>query len=146
MKPLVVVAAALLRDDQGRVLLTQRRPGSHMGSRWEFPGGKVEPGETPERTLARELLEEVGVEITDPRPWAFVTHSYKTFNLLMPVFSCVIRSGVPRPLEVAALGWFRPGEMMALSFPPADQPLVARLLQEEEVERNARSSVDRRQP
>ncbi|MEO5370063.1 MAG: (deoxy)nucleoside triphosphate pyrophosphohydrolase [Magnetococcus sp. DMHC-1] len=129
--PLLLVSAALLRDADGRILLTRRRPGTHMGSCWEFPGGKLMPGESPEAALIREMHEEVGLHVTDLKPWAFVSHPYEKFHLLMPVFFCRRWSGVPQPLEVADLGWFSVAEMASLAFPPADWPLVEKLQKED---------------
>ncbi|MBF0175964.1 MAG: (deoxy)nucleoside triphosphate pyrophosphohydrolase [Magnetococcales bacterium] len=131
LKPLLLVCAALLRGAGGRILLTRRRPETHMGSCWEFPGGKLHPGESPEMALVREIREEVGLDIVDPEPWTFVSHPYDDFHLLMPVFSCRQWSGTPQPLEVADLGWFHLEEMARLPFPPADWPLVEKLKAEE---------------
>ncbi|MBF0154377.1 MAG: (deoxy)nucleoside triphosphate pyrophosphohydrolase [Magnetococcales bacterium] len=127
VKPLLLVCAALLRDAGGRVLLTRRRPGTHMGSCWEFPGGKWQPGESPEAALVREIHEEVGLTVVAPEPWTFVSHPYDDFHLLMPVFLCRRWSGEPQPLDVADWGWFRVEEMLNLPFPPADWPLVEKL-------------------
>ncbi|MBF0425457.1 MAG: (deoxy)nucleoside triphosphate pyrophosphohydrolase [Magnetococcales bacterium] len=127
VKPLLLVCAALLVDGEGRILLTRRRPETHMGSRWEFPGGKWHDGESPEATLIREIREEIGLIVTDPEPWTFVSHPYDNFHLLMPVYLCRHWSGEPQPLEVADWGWFCVDELGDLSLPPADQPLVTQL-------------------
>ncbi len=127
--PLLLVAAGLLRDDRGRVLLSRRRPGGHQGLRWEFPGGKVEAGETPEAALIREFKEEVGVTIEALSPWTFVSHDYKSVHLLMMLYHCHRHSGQPRPLDVEDVGWFTLEEMAELEFPPADRPLLELLEQ-----------------
>ena len=126
--PLLLVSAGLLRDDRGRVLLSQRRPGGHHGLCWEFPGGKVEAGETPEAALIREFREEVGVTVGALTPWTFVSHDYEQVHLLMVLFHCRRHSGTPRPLEVEAVGWFTLEQMRCLEFPPADRPLLDLLL------------------
>ncbi|MBF0157408.1 MAG: (deoxy)nucleoside triphosphate pyrophosphohydrolase [Magnetococcales bacterium] len=130
--PLLLVVAALLQDEQGRVLLTQRRPGSHLALTWEFPGGKVEPGETPEEALVRELAEELGIVVAteDLSPWGFASHPYERFHLLMPLFSCRHFSGEPQPLGVHDLKWFARKSLAGLDLPPADRPLVARLIEQ----------------
>ncbi|OSM02177.1 (deoxy)nucleoside triphosphate pyrophosphohydrolase [Magnetofaba australis] len=127
-KPLLLVSAALIEDAAGRVLLTQRKPRAHLPLCWEFPGGKVEAGETPEAALMREMREEVGIEIADLKPWRFVSHDYATFHLLMPLFSCRIASGEPQALDVHAVAWFERDQLRALDWPPADEPLLEALL------------------
>ncbi|MFO0293604.1 MAG: 8-oxo-dGTP diphosphatase MutT [Rhodospirillales bacterium] len=125
----VLVAAAALIDDGGRVLLAQRPPGKSMAGLWEFPGGKVDPGETPEAALARELAEELGIDITTAclAPFAFASHRYPEFHLLMPLFLCRRWRGTPTPREGQALAWVRPLRMNEYPMPPADIPLVAML-------------------
>jgi 8-oxo-dGTP diphosphatase len=125
----VLVAAAALVDDDGRVLLAQRPPGKYMAGLWEFPGGKVDPGETPEAALARELQEELGIDITTAclAPFAFASHRYPEFHLLMPLFLCRRWRGTPTPREGQTLAWVRPKRMGAYPMPPADLPLVAML-------------------
>jgi 8-oxo-dGTP diphosphatase len=127
---LLVVAAALV-DGRGRVLIAQRPAGKSLGGLWEFPGGKLEPGEGPETALSRELMEELDVRVeTDAMaPFAFASHSYPDFDLLMPLY--VVRSwrGKPRALEAQALAWVTPAELSDYPMPPADIPLVSRLQQ-----------------
>ncbi|HIJ84104.1 MAG TPA: (deoxy)nucleoside triphosphate pyrophosphohydrolase, partial [Magnetococcales bacterium] len=86
IRPVITVAAAWIQDDAGRTLLSQRRPGDSFPLHWEFPGGKLQPGETPEVALVRELQEELGITVLDPQPWCFVSHDYKSFHLLMLVY------------------------------------------------------------
>jgi 8-oxo-dGTP diphosphatase len=125
----VLVAAAALVDDDGRVLLAQRPPGKSMAGLWEFPGGKIDPGETPEAALARELREELGLDITTAclAPFAFASHRYPAFHLLMPLFLCRRWRGTPTPREGQTLAWVRPKRMGEYPMPPADLPLVAML-------------------
>lgn len=127
--PVVLVAAAALVDLQGRVLVAQRPEGKSMAGLWEFPGGKVEPGETPEFTLMRELEEELGIE-TRPccfHPIGFASHSYESFHLLMPLFVSRHWKGKPQALEHAALAWVRPVDLGDYEMPAADIPLIAAL-------------------
>lgn len=126
---LLVVACALV-DVDGRVLLGQRPEGKSLAGSWEFPGGKVDPGETPEEALIRELEEELGVTTkTDClAPLTFASHSYDGFHLLMPLFICRRYQGIPQGREGQALKWVRPREMRELLMPPADEPLVASLI------------------
>jgi 8-oxo-dGTP diphosphatase len=114
----VVTAAVALRE--GRVLLARRREGDHMGGRWEFPGGKVHAGESPAAALARELAEELGVEAAVEAPLTFVHWEYPEKRILLLFFRCRIVSGEPRPLECAAVDWFRPAELAGLDLAPAD--------------------------
>jgi 8-oxo-dGTP diphosphatase len=124
----LVIACALI-DPDGRVLLAQRPPGKAMGGLWEFPGGKVDSGETPEETLIRELQEELGITVKEAclAPFAFASHAYPDFHLLMPLYVCRRWEGTPQPLEHSALKWVRPRDMSQYSVPPADLPLVAML-------------------
>ena len=125
---LLVVAAALI-DQQGRVLLARRPEGKKMAGLWEFPGGKLEPGETPEGALARELREELGLE-TDPKdfaPFVFASHAYESFHLLMPVFLCRRWQGEPRGREGQKLAWVAPGDLAEYPMPAADRPLIPML-------------------
>ena len=128
-RPLVLVAAVALVDVDGRVLIAQRPAGKSMAGLWEFPGGKVDPGETPEQALVRELQEELGIETATSclAPIAFASHGYEKFHLLMPVFACRKWTGVPRPREGQALKWVMPGELGRFPMPPADLPLVGLL-------------------
>lgn len=126
---LPVVAAAMI-DAEGRVLLQRRPPGKQMADLWEFPGGKIEPGETPEAALVRELAEELGI-VTDAgtlMPLSFASAAAGTRQLLLLLYVVKDWSGEPRPLEASALAWVRPADMGALPMPPADVPLVATLV------------------
>ena len=125
-KPLVLVAAVALIDADGRVLLAQRPEGKSMAGLWEFPGGKVEPGETPEAALIRELEEELGIGTWASclAPLTFASHGYERFHLLMPLFACRKWQGTPRPHEGQALAWVRPEGLRDYPMPPADLPLI----------------------
>lgn len=126
-KRLLLVAACALVDGDGRVLVAQRPPGKTLAGFWEFPGGKLQPGETPERCLIRELEEELGVgtEASCLAPLTFASHAYGTFHLLMPLYVCRVWRGEPRPREgQAGLRWVRPRALRALPMPPADLPLI----------------------
>ena len=127
--PLMLVAAVALIDIDGRVLLAQRPEGKAMAGLWEFPGGKLGEGETPEAALIRELNEELGIDITQSclAPLFFASHAYEDFHLLMPLFACRVWKGTPAPLEGQLLKWVRPFEMGGYDMPPADAPLVALL-------------------
>ena len=126
---LLLVAACALVDVDGRVLMCQRPEGKALAGLWEFPGGKLEPGETPEACLIRELKEELGIEVAAAclAPFVFASHSYEAFHLLMPLYLCRRWEGTPRPLEHPQLRWVRPSQMGDLPMPPADAPLVAYL-------------------
>ena len=128
-RPLLLVAAVALVDVDGRVLVAQRPAGKSMAGLWEFPGGKVHAGETPEAALVRELAEELGVDITESclAPLTFASHAYDDFHLLMPLFVCRVWRGTPTPLEGQSLAWKRPVALATLPMPPADRPLVALL-------------------
>jgi 8-oxo-dGTP diphosphatase len=125
---LLVVAAALI-DADGRVLLARRPPGKAMAGLWEFPGGKVGPGETPEAALIRELKEELGLDLAHAclAPLTFASHRYADFHLLMPLFAARNWKGTPVPREGQELAWVRPLKMSDYPMPPADVPLVAML-------------------
>ena len=129
-KKLLLVAACALVDADGRVLLAQRPEGKQLAGLWEFPGGKVEPGETPEETLVRELKEELDIEtkVACLAPLTFASHAYETFNLLMPLYVCRRFWGTPRPMEAQALKWVRPKRMRDYPMPPADAPLIPFLI------------------
>ena len=125
----MIVVAAVLRDDDGRVLLQQRPAGKAHAELWEFPGGKVEPGETPEAALSRELGEELGI-VVDPAaltPVTFASVAAGGRPMLLLLYRAGAWSGTPAPLEAAALAWVRPADMAALPMPPADYPLAEHL-------------------
>ncbi len=127
--PTMLVVAAALVDHEGRVLLQQRLPGRQMAGLWEFPGGKVDEGETPERALIRELSEELGIE-TDAAclaPVTFASEPLGNKHLLLLLYVCRKWSGTPQALDAAALQWVKPTQMFALDMPPADRPLIATL-------------------
>jgi 8-oxo-dGTP diphosphatase len=128
-KPILLVAACALVDPEGRVLLAQRPLGKPMAGLWEFPGGKLAEGETPEAALIRELREELGIETREAclSPLFFASHAYERFHLLMPLFICRKWEGRAEPREGQALAWVRPAAMAAYPMPPADIPLVALL-------------------
>ena len=125
-KPLVLVAAAALTDADRRVLIAQRPAGKSMAGLWEFPGGKVQPGETPEEALVRELDEELGIEVclTCLAPFTFASHTYETFHLLMPLFLCSRWEGEITPREGQAVKWVRASTLRDYPMPPADLPLI----------------------
>ena len=125
MKTVLVSAAALI-DGEGRVLLAQRPEGKSMAGLWEFPGGKVEEGETPEAALIRELHEELGIETWQSclAPLCFASHSYEKFHLLMPLFACRKWDGIPQSREGQALQWVRAKDLRDYPMPPADIPLI----------------------
>ena len=129
-KRLLLVAACALVDTDGRVLLAQRPEGKQLAGLWEFPGGKVEPGETPEQCIIRELHEEIGIETEIPclAPLTFASHSYDDFHLLMPLFVCRRFRGIAQPREGQALKWVRPKQMRDYPMPPADAPLIPFLI------------------
>ncbi|MBC7137530.1 MAG: (deoxy)nucleoside triphosphate pyrophosphohydrolase [Defluviimonas sp.] len=122
----VLVSAVALIDADGRVLLAQRPEGKAMAGLWEFPGGKVEPGETPEAALIRELREELGIDTWASclAPLTFASHAYEGFHLLMPLFACRKWQGIVAPLEGQKLAWVRAAELRNYPMPPADVPLI----------------------
>ena len=128
-RPIVLVAAVALIDPDGRVLLAQRPAGKHLAGLWEFPGGKVQPGETPEAALIRELDEEIGIDVVASclAPFTFASHSYPEFHLLMPLYVCRKWSGIATAREGQRLAWVRPARLGDYPMPPADKPLVAML-------------------
>ena len=128
-KPIVLVAACALVDVDGRVLIAQRPEGKQLAGLWEFPGGKVEPGEPPEEALIRELKEELDIEVAKAclAPFVFASHAYETFHLLMPLWLCRRWSGAVQAREHQALAWVKPARLGDYPMPPADEPLVAYL-------------------
>jgi 8-oxo-dGTP diphosphatase len=129
VKPLVLVVAVALIDPDGRVLIAERPADRKMAGLWEFPGGKIEPGETPETALIRELAEELGISVEAPclAPFTFASHTYAEFHLLMPLYVCRRWEGIPQPLEHAAIKWVRPRDLADYPMPAADLPLVPML-------------------
>lgn len=129
MKLLLVVAAALV-DADGRVLVAQRPEDKQLAGLWEFPGGKVDPGERPEAALIRELREELSIEVREPclAPLTFASHAYDDFHLLMPLYICRRWEGFVVSREGQALKWLRPGALRDLPMPPADAPLIPALI------------------
>ncbi|NJR13216.1 MAG: 8-oxo-dGTP diphosphatase MutT [Phyllobacteriaceae bacterium] len=127
---LLLVAACALVDPDGRVLIAQRPEGKAMAGLWEFPGGKVEPGETPEECLIRELEEEIGIiaKAACLAPLTFASHSYERFHLLMPLYICRRFEGIAQPREGQALKWVRARDLRAFPMPPADEPLIPPLI------------------
>jgi 8-oxo-dGTP diphosphatase len=128
-KPIVLVSAVALIDADSRVLLARRPEGKAMAGLWEFPGGKVDAGETPEAALIRELFEELGIDTHESclAPIGFASYGYDDFHLLMPLFVCRKWLGDPEPREGQELAWVRPNRMREYAMPPADVPLVAQL-------------------
>ena len=127
--PTLFVVAAALVDAERRVLLQKRSAHRHMGGLWEFPGGKVEPGETPEAALLRELEEELGIraDAADLSPAGFASAALGERHMILLLYACRSWSGEPRALDAAALEWVRPEQMSAFPMPPADKPLVSLL-------------------
>ena len=127
----VLVVAALVGDDRGRILITRRRPDQPLPDQWEFPGGKIEPRESPQRALARELAEEIGARVAVGTIWDVLHHQYPAYEVLMLVFPCRLLAGdEPRAIQVADLAWVTPAEMSRYDILPADRPLIERLVRE----------------
>ena len=129
MKLLLVVAAALI-DADNRVLVAQRPQGKSLAGLWEFPGGKVDPGERPEAALIRELREELGIDVKEPclAPLTFASHAYEDFHLLMPLYVCRRWEGFVASREGQALKWLLPNQLRDIPMPPADEPLIPALI------------------
>jgi 8-oxo-dGTP diphosphatase len=129
MKLLLVVACALVDEDR-RVLIAQRPPGKALAGLWEFPGGKLDPGERPEEALIRELKEELGIDVKEAclAPLTFASHAYPDFHLLMPLYICRRWEGVVTAREGQALKWVRPAKLRDYPMPPADEPLIPALI------------------
>lgn len=129
--PLLLVAAAALIDKDGRVLVAQRPEGKPMAGLWEFPGGKIKEGETPEFALCREIEEELGIDVRECcfTPIAFASHSYEKFHLLMPLYVCRMWKGIITPREGQAVKWMKVNELYSLPMPDADVPLISQLLE-----------------
>ena len=127
---LVLVAACALIDSDGRVLLTRRPAGKPMEGLWEFPGGKIEPGERPEDTLVRELGEELGIIVREDclAPLTFASHAYEEFHLLMPLYVCRRWEGMVEAKEAQEIAWVRPPRLKDYPMPPADKPLIAHIV------------------
>ena len=123
---MVLVAAVALIDVEGRILLARRPEGKPMAGLWEFPGGKIHAGETPEAALIRELQEELGIDTWASclAPLTFASHAYEDFHLLMPLFACRKWNGIPQPREGQALKWVRANQLRDYPMPPADLPLI----------------------
>ncbi len=128
--PTLLVVACALVDSDGRVLLSQRPEGKALAGLWEFPGGKVEPGETPEEAVIRELEEELGIQTQIPclAPLTFASHTYETFHLLMPLYICRRFEGTAVGREGQAIKWVRPKALRDYPMPPADEPLIPFLM------------------
>jgi len=128
-RPIILVAAVALLNEEGKVLLAKRPPGRPLAGLWEFPGGKVDPGEDPETALIRELMEELGIEIAraDLVPLTFASHAYPEFHLLMPLYLCKRWEGDIAAQENQELLWVKPDELRLYDMPPADVPLKASL-------------------
>ena len=127
---LILVVACALVDSDGRVLLAQRPEGKSLAGLWEFPGGKLEPGERPEEALIRELAEELGIDVKSAclAPLTFASHAYEEFHLLMPLYVCRRWNGQIQPREGQNLAWVKPNRMRDYPMPPADLPLIAPLI------------------
>ena len=123
------MAAGVLHNDRGEVLVTRRADDAHQGGLWEFPGGKVGEGETPETALIRELHEELGIDTRESclAPLTFASYCYEDFQLLMPLYACRVWKGQPTPKEGQEIAWVRPVRLADYPMPPADEPLVAML-------------------
>lgn len=128
--PVLLVAAICLIDKDGRILLARRPEGKHMAGLWEFPGGKVQEGETPEFALCREMEEELDVQVRECclSPIGFASHSYDAFHLMMPLYVCRMWKGTPVPKEGQELAWVMPNDLAKYDMPPADIPLIYQIV------------------
>jgi 8-oxo-dGTP diphosphatase len=129
-QPSIHVVAGVIEDVRGRILLARRTAGRDLAGLWEFPGGKVDPGERPEACLIRELAEELGIVVKEEclAPLTFASHAYEEFHLLMPLWVCRRWEGLVRPLEGQAVTWVRPRQLRDYPMPPADAPLIPALI------------------
>lgn len=127
---LLLVAAVALVDADGRVLISKRPQGKQLEGLWEFPGGKVEPGERPESALIRELKEELAIDVAESclAPLTFASHAYDDFHLLMPLYVCRRWKGQVQGAEGQELAWVRPLKLRDYPMPPADEPLIPHLI------------------
>jgi 8-oxo-dGTP diphosphatase len=125
-RPILLVTACALIDADNRILLSKRPEGKALAGLWEFPGGKVDPGETPEESLVRELREELGIEtkVACLAPLTFASHTYETFHLLMPLYVCRRYEGIARGMEGQEIKWVRAAQLRDYPMPPADEPLI----------------------
>lgn len=128
-KKTILVSALILMDGEGRILLAKRPEGKSMAGLWEFPGGKVEEGETPEVALIREIKEELDITLSEDKlkPFTFASHTYETFHLLMPLFLCRVWRGEPKSCEGQKLAWVKVEDLRSYPMPPADEPLIEML-------------------
>lgn len=128
-KEILLVSACALVDEEGRILIAKRPEHKPLGGLWEFPGGKLEPGETPEQALIRELREELNIDVSETclAPLTFASHTYEKFHLLMPLFICRKWNGTIEPAEAQEIKWVRPLRLADFDMPPADEPLKAML-------------------
>jgi len=127
--PIVPIVSVALIDSAGKILLQQRPPGKAMAGLWEFPGGKIAAGESPEAALCRELAEELGLRVVEAglAPFGFASHRYETFHILLLLYLCRVWDGTPTAREGQTIAWVAPNEMRAYPMPAADEPLVTLL-------------------